>query len=144
MPLEIPPIAITGHMHANIVVDPDQPPSNVIKATDPFTIQVEVHLFNVGALGGAFNLTVFAESMGPQPEVSLGSVNVNVAAGVPPGPSPSKTYTGNINVVAGTLPPGVYKLVSVLTHSNLGVPTGIAGFEEGPTIQVYTPDPLNP
>lgn len=142
--MEFPVLSLNGHMHANLVVDPDTPPANIVKATDPFQVRVECHLFGTAliSLGGDFRFEVYAESFGPGPEVTLGNASVNVAGGA--GGATNKTYTTNIPVAAGTLPAGVYKLVTVLTHSNLGQPTNIVGFEEGPTIQIYTPNPSMP
>jgi hypothetical protein len=34
---------------------------------------------------------------------------------------------------------GVYKIVVVVTHQNFGGPTVLAGFSEGPVIQVREP-----
>lgn len=142
--MEFPVLSLTGNMLVNIIIDPDTAPANIIKETDSFIVDVACQITGVGllSLGGDFRFEVFAESFGPQPEVSLGSQSVNVSAGI--GTPMNKMFTTQLNVGAGTLQPGVYRLVTVLTHSNLGQPTNIVGFEEGPTIQVYTPHPLLP
>ena len=54
-------------------------------------------------------------------------------------------YTATVQVPAGTLADegpnssGVYKLVVIVTHNNFGGPTVLAGFSEGPVIQMRQP-----
>jgi len=64
---------------------------------------------------------------------------------VPGGGPPRLEYTVDVNVPGNTLSAenannsGVYKIVVVVTHQNFGGPTVLAGFSEGPVIQVREP-----
>jgi hypothetical protein len=132
-----------GQLFANVVIDHDQPPTTVIKTTDHFHVLVHWHITGTAAttLGGDFTVKVFAESIGPGPEVQLGSVVVPVSAAPS---SLNRHYQADIFVNPNTLQEGPYKLVSAILYSNGGIPGNIAGVEEGPTIQVYVPHPGMP
>jgi hypothetical protein len=82
-----------------------------------------------------FAVSVYAESIGEGPEGLVGSVSV-AGTGVPP-PAPVPIPPGSTQL----LPPGpgvsgVYKLTTVVTSTLLGTPFPVAGFVEGPIIQV--------
>ena len=76
-----------------------------------------------------------AESMGPGPEKELGCITINTQ------PSQLKYGPGlpgtdpTITVPAGTLGPGIYKLVGVVTFPG-SPPPPMAGYFEGPIIQI--------
>jgi hypothetical protein len=86
------------------------------------------------SLGGTFQLRAYVESVGPGPEMQLGStLNVPVVPG-------QTAYTTTIGIPGGTLlgegelfggvpVSGVYKITAVLQHLNPG-PTWISGFAE--------------
>jgi len=144
MPIETPtPLTMGGIIFANVVIDHDQPPTTVIKTTDHFHVQVHWHITGTAAttLGGEFIVKVFAESLGPGPEVLLGSV-VKQVSDAPP--SLDRHYMVDILVNPNPLPEGPYRLVSAILYRNGGIPGNIAGVEEGPTIQVYVPHPAMP
>jgi hypothetical protein len=82
-----------------------------------------------------FNVNVYSESIGEGPEGLVGSVSVAGTAVPPPAEvqiPPSSTQ----------LPPpgpgvsGVYKLTTVVTSTLLGNPFPVAGYAEGPIVQV--------
>ena len=85
-------------------------------------------------LGGSFDLRVYVESIGPGPEMQLGST-INVP--VDPGRTDyDRTITiagssllGEGEVFSGVPVSGVYKIISVLQHMNPG-PTWVSGFAE--------------
>jgi hypothetical protein len=138
------------------VIDPALPghvPNLVINPANPFEIHVkwqitgtDVPLY-LAALADNWSIEVFAESMGPGPEIRIAAGTV--ATGTPDTPI-LKAYEYTLTVPAGTLPEGnpgpggpsgVYKLVcTCFLNSNLG-PVGfdIAGFAEGPVIRVENP-----
>lgn len=119
-------------------------PNRVINPEKPFTVKVEWRVF--GALAtlwlaaleaNDWRVTCYAESMGPGPEIELGTVFVDAR-------SSQLDYEAEIVVNPGSgleehLPnAGVYKLtVTVFLNSNLGEPGyDMIGFSEGPLIQV--------
>ncbi|MDH4118095.1 MAG: hypothetical protein OEW30_11975 [Acidimicrobiia bacterium] len=135
---------------SNLVIDP----------TRPFGIRVEWEVYGLlvplwmSALGGAWNVSVYAESVGGGPERLIGTANVNVnnssPATVHAGEPNARKYTANIQVAPNTLQEGnpgsnrsgVYKLVTTtfLDSSLPGVPGfDVVGFEEGPIIMVENP-----
>lgn len=133
----IPGPQLAGDITAQ-VLDPAgiTPPEKIIRENDPWAVKANWHIQGPVApiVGGDWKVSVYAESMGPGAEANLGSQNVAVNSAPPPSP---RNYTATINVPAGTLPAGVYRLVTVLNYSNLGVPQEIAGFAEGPFVQIY-------
>lgn len=132
------PADLTGDIHLH-VLDPNgiTPPQAIIQSDDDWSVRADWFIDDAAAplLGGDWTLHVYFESMGGGPEGALGSMNVPLNA-APPLPLP-RNYSATINVTAGTLPAGVYKLVAVLNYANMGVKQEIAGFTEGPMIQVY-------
>jgi hypothetical protein len=131
------PADMTGNIDAT-VLDPHgiTPPTTIIRVTDDWGVHVEWYIDGPAAplLGGEWTVTVYAESIGAGPEMQLGNKVVDLDTQLP---APPRNYEATINVVAGTLPAGVYRLVSVLNYANMGVPLEIAGFVEGPLVQIY-------
>lgn len=146
------PGLIEGDVATFVVIDPaaEFPPfsvgNHVINPDEAFKVKVEWKITGLlrplwlSALGGRWNVQVYAESIGGGPEVLLASDN-SVAADpnvsdyaveftVPP----SVLTEGN----PGSNVSGLYKLVvSVFLNSNLGRPGfDMTGFMEGPIIQV--------
>jgi hypothetical protein len=145
MPFEFPP-PLTGAGPNVSVLDPaGGPPSSIIDTGDPFLVRVEwsVDLPAASLLGGQWLVRCYAESIGPGQEVQIGTQAINVAAGTP-GPG-AIAYTANIPVAAGTLQAesnvssGVYTIVAVVTHNGFLGPTVLAGFDQGPVIQMREP-----
>jgi hypothetical protein len=149
------PGLIEGNVNTVVVVDPAQqfPPfevgNHVLDRNDPFQVKIAWELKGflrplwLSALGGNWNVQVFAESIGGGPEILLASDN-----SVPADPNRA-TYDVTINVPPNTLQEGdpgsnvsgIYKLVAmVFLNSNLGDPGfDMTGFNEGPIIQVESP-----
>lgn len=83
----------------------------------------------------AFKVSVYAESIGPGPELRLGSVDV----------APGQPLTATISIPAGKLPSagptdtdpsGVYRLTTVISTTISGARTPVEGFHEGPTVEM--------
>ncbi len=135
--------ALPGHV-GNLVLDP----------TKPYTIRMkweisgtDVPLY-LAALDPLWQVAAFAESMGPGPEVRLGTSTVPVTSGVADGTKPfGVVWEHDLIVPAGTLPEdiadnsGVYKIVAtVFLNSSIGAPGfDIAGFAEGPLVRIEDP-----
>ncbi len=138
------------------IIDPQPTPINVrnlvIDPTKPFQIEMNWKLSGffvkpwLAALGGSWSVEVFAESVGPGPDLRIGSATVPVGAIENP-----KSYSVQVTVPANTLPEGnpgqpspsgVYKLVcTCFLNSALGLPGyDVAGFAEGPVIRVEDPN----
>lgn len=115
------------------------PPSTIIQTDDNWRVHVDWQLAGPAApfLGGDWQVRVYAESIGGGFEGQLGPT-VNVPLNSAP-PGPPRNYHAFVNVTAGTLAAGAYRLVTLINYSNLGVPLEMAAFEEGPIIQVYEP-----
>jgi hypothetical protein len=149
------PGLIQGEVTTVTVVDPANtfPPfelgNHVVNRDEEFEVIVRWELNGLlaplwlAALGGNWDVSVYAESLGGGNEVRLGTDNTIAA-------DPSVlAYTSTINVPAGLLDEhtpgsdvgGIYKLVvSVFLNSELGRPGfDMTGFNEGPMIQVENP-----
>ena len=130
---------------------PDHVPNLVLDPSKPFTIECEWRLTGadvplyMAALDDNWIVECFAESLGPGPELRIGT------ATVPKGSvsGTTRTFSATVNVPAGTLPEGapsstvsgIYKLVTaVFLNSSIGaVGYDITGFAEGPVIKVENP-----
>jgi hypothetical protein len=133
-----PPVALDAVLNAVVVTDNDGNPNRVIDEGVGFDVRVDWTLSGTlaGMIAGTWTVRLFVESMGPGPEAQLGSVTV------PLGLDPH--YSATIHAGPGSLPAGppasgVYKVVVVITHEAYGVKTEIAGFGEGPLIDVRRP-----
>lgn len=102
----------------------------------PFNVTVrwEIPAPVVPTLGGSFRIRVYAESIGPGPELQIGAANPPVPVNF------TANYATVISIPGGTLPgegeifngvpvSGVYKLVAVLQHLNPG-PNEVSGYAE--------------
>lgn len=153
MPFEFPP-ALAGSGPDVEVLDSGGAPNTIIDTDDPFTLRVRWAINQPGAalLGGQFIVRAYAESVGPGVERQIGpAVPRGVNTGTPGGPPARLDYRADVNVPAGTLSAeepastggpessGVYKLVVIVTHQNFGGATVLAGFSEGPIIQMRNP-----
>ena len=149
------PGLIEGAVTTVVVLDPANtfPPfevgNTVLDRKQPFKVAVQWKVTGLlrplwlSALGGNWNVQVYAESIGGGPEVLLASDNT-VAA------DPNRSdYDVTLEVPANSLPEGnpgsnisgIYKLVvSVFLNSTLGNPGfDMIGFNEGPIIQIEDP-----
>ncbi len=116
--------------------DFDGTPNLVLDRNVAFSIHAEWRVTGpkTTMLGGRWHVRALAESMGPGAEYDLGSVDHGVI------PVDGATYVSHVPVPADTMNPGVYKLVIVITHTNInGVATEAAGFAEGPLFQIRQP-----
>ena len=135
MPLEFTPLAGAGPDVR--VLDPGGAPETIIDTGDTFTLQVRWSVEEPGAavLGGRWLVRAYAESIGPGQEQQLGQTRfVNVGnftpIAVPAGTHAAESATSS----------GVYKLAVIVTHENPnGSATELAGFSEGPVIQMREP-----
>jgi hypothetical protein len=148
MPLEF--TALAGAGPDVRVLDPGGAPETIIDTDDTFTVQVRWSVEEPGAavLGGRWLVRAYAESIGPGQEQQLGQTRfINVGNFTPiAGPPAARGYEANVAVPAGTLAAesatssGVYKLAVIATHENPnGSATELAGFSEGPVIQMREP-----
>lgn len=149
------PGLIEGDVTTVVVIDPAGtfPPfevgNHVLNRNDSFKIRVAWKITGLlrplwlSALGGKWNVQVFAESLGGGPELLLASDNTVAADpavsdyAVELTVPPNALDEGN----PGSQISGIYKLVvSVFLDSRLGAPGfDMTGFNEGPIIQVENP-----
>lgn len=129
----------------------------VINGAKPFDIKVDWHVFGnlvplwltaLSVRTPNWVVTAYAESQGPGPEVSLGSVDVPVGG---PFFSQDEAFTATLTVPANRLreenpgdptQSGTYKIiVTAFLDSDLG-PVGydMMGYAEGPIIKVEDPE----
>lgn len=152
MAIEMPGLQGSG---PNVqLIDPGGAPATIIDTGNPFTLRIDWSVLEPGAglLGGRWVVRAYAESLGPGQEKQIGPTrNVNVSSFTPvAGPPASRRYTTDVVVGAGELEAesdapqrsGVYKLVVIVTHENpagAANATEVAGFSEGPVIQLREP-----
>ena len=120
------------------VLDNNGAPATVLEAGDPFTIHADWQISPLAALllGGDWQLAAYVESIGAGPEQQVGPTVTVPLTGAP-------NYSADITVPANTLPntpappaSGVYKTVTVLTHTNFGAVTDVVGIVEGPVLRI--------
>ncbi len=150
------PGLIEGQITTFVVIDPArglapfEVGNHVLNADDSFDVTVKWEVTGLlrplwlAALGGSWNVQVFAESIGGGPELLIGrddsvaadplQSQYEVTFTVPP----STLQEGN----PGDNVSGIYKLVvSVFLNSDLGAPGfDMTAFNEGPIIQVENPN----
>ena len=132
---------LDGAVTAVAIIDHDGNPNRVIDDQLPFDVTINWTVqppATAALLDGQWTVKVYAESMGPGPEVLIGTAVVAATGG--------PAYSASINVPAGTLPSdvppdsGVYKLVVVITYrTTLNVLTEMAAFSEGPMFLLRRP-----
>lgn len=149
------PGLISGDITTVVVIDPAGtfPPfevgNHVLNRDDSFQVSVTWKIDGLlrplwlAALGGSWNVQLFAESLGGGPEILLASdnsvaadpavANYSVTLNIPPAALDEGDPGSNVS--------GIYKLVvSVFLDSTLGSPGfDMTGFNEGPIIQVENP-----
>lgn len=135
--------ALDAEIDSLIVIDRDGDVNQVIDTDTPFDIEVKWHVSGLiaPALNGCFwKIEVYAESIGPKPEVLLAS-DPNVPCNSRIGRTDFVKRFNNINPVDlnGNKLEGPYKLTLVITsHNSAGDPLHLAGFIDGPLVQFYT------
>lgn len=154
------PGLIEGDVTSVLVTDP-QPfvggmGNHVVDPSKAFTLTVEWRLTGqlvpvwLAALGGNWDVSAYAESLGGGTEARLGTATVAANAFTPDPDVNNVRYTATIIVPANTLDEhtpgtdrgGIYKLaVAVFLNSALlGVPGyDLIGYREGPIIQAEIP-----
>jgi hypothetical protein len=149
------PGLIGGDVTTVVVIDPAGtfPPfevgNHVLNSNDAFKVNVSWEVNGLlrplwlAALGGNWNVQLFAESLGGGPEILLARndtvaadpavASYSVTLDVPPNALDEGNPGSNVS--------GIYKLVvSVFLNSALGSPGfDMTGFNEGPIIQVENP-----
>lgn len=159
------PGLIEGNVTSVVVTDP-QPfifgtGNKVIDPTRSFDLTIEWELFGqlvplwLAALGGDWDVSVYAESLGGGNEVRLGTTKVASSAKLTCTVNQPKAnctkYSATVTVPAnklqehipGTDQGGIYKLaVAVFLNSTLSGTPGydVIGFREGPIIQAEKPE----
>ncbi|MET9273677.1 hypothetical protein [Kribbella sp. NPDC003557] len=133
--------ALEGSVTAVAIIDHDGNPNRVIDDQFPFDVIVKWTVTppaTATLLDGTWTVKVYAESIGPGPEVLIGTRNEPANGG--------PAYSAKLTVLPGTLPAdvppdsGVYKLVVVITYRTaLNVLTEMAAFREGPTFLLRRP-----
>ena len=132
------PLSLSGTLNALQVFDSGPNPNTVIRRSEAWSVRLDWSITGgiAPALGGDWEVKVLLESMGGGFEGQIASAIIAVASAAP---ACNRNYTATLNIPGGTVPTdGVYKLVVAILHRNLGVPTRMAGFEEGPFVEFYT------
>jgi len=138
--LETPfPALLTGNITA-VVTDPADPgtPQTIIEKDNPWHVIVNWNLTGPMApfMAGEFIVKTYLEDIaGTSFSGQIGptmTVNLNEAP-----PAPNRAYHRDFTIGASTIPVGVYRLTTILTYNNMGVPLELAGFVEGPLVQIY-------
>ena len=125
------------------VVDPGLSPVNIIHVSDPWKVHVTWNMTGdfVPPLPatGKWHLRVYAESVGPGASAVVSSKDVTV--GSVPLVGKTRSYDDNLDVPANALPPGLYRVVTVITIDDgtlpIPNPVPIAAFGEGPVMQFF-------
>ncbi len=128
-----------GEMDTHLIDGNGIPDTTIISMTDQWTLRVDwsVNGLLVGSIGGTWHVRCYLESIGPGPEFLVASRDVTVTGGN----NYSESFT-----IGPNMPPqaGLYKLVSVITYSNLLNQPGLfAGYDEFGLVQFY-PGPSLP
>jgi len=128
---------ITGAGPTATVQDPDGTPNNILDVTVGGSVVVDWSFQGVGIALldlAEFTVELYADPVGPASNVLVGTAVVPGTITVPPtGPNP---YTATIPIPAGFLAVGAYRLTTLITCSEGGFSAPIAGFVDGPIIQV--------
>lgn len=114
---------------------PEGPPDTLV-ASEPCEVIINWTIPSPHStmMGGSFELKAYVESIGPGPEMQLGTT---ATVPVVPGqnaytqtiPIAANTLLGEGELHAGVAVSGVYKIIAVLQHVN-GAPTPCSGFAE--------------
>jgi hypothetical protein len=115
-------------------------PQTIIRTDQKWA--VEVNWTNkgqvTGMIAGEYCVHLLLERMGPGTDLELTDTPHRIK--LIPGESP-RVYTDHVDVPAGKVPAGIYKLVTVLQYwEPTGNPGPMAGYvENGPLLQFYNP-----
>lgn len=127
---------LEGSIGYTCVVDPECPPSNIVKAGTAFQIVVnwEIHGTVVDLMCGTFGVQAFFEGIGKAADEAD-----YPAAPIPvPLVHPNNPYKQVIDVPGNLLKPGAYNVVVLITFTNAaGNPGPIAGMSDEKLIQIF-------
>jgi hypothetical protein len=112
--------------------------TRIVPASHPCRIHIEWRVSGslVPTLDGKWQITGYAESIGPGIELQMGNVRlVDISEGVWINSTKRHYYT-DIDVASSTFKPGLYKLVVTINLiSSTGSPVPIAAYEELPIVE---------
>ncbi len=127
-----------GAIDTHVVDANGIPDTTIISLTDSWTLRVDwqVNGLLVGAIAGTWHLRCYLETIGPGVDFEVASRDVALNGG--------NNYSESFTIAPNVTAPGLYKLVSVLTYSNiLNQPGLFAGYDEFGMLQFY-PGPSLP
>lgn len=147
MAFETLPLAgLTGTLSAT-VTEPGKTPRNIIQTDHAWQIEVKWEINGAPAmfLGGEWEVSAYAESIGAGEEKQIGDTKTVPLAAAPV--MPPRQYNTTINVppfsadaVRG-LDEGRYRVVVSILYKHLGVPLEMAAFQELPFVMIYEGQP---
>jgi len=143
MPFETPfPTALfAGDITASAHEHGGTAPQSVIRTDQSWAVNVSWTNtgFVTGMIAGNYDLHLLLESIGPGTDLDLTDPGDHIIA-LTPGSSPVP-YSKHVDVNAGVVPAGVYKLVVLLRYLEPGgTPGPMAAYvETSPLLQFYTP-----
>lgn len=139
---------VTGNVSLTVLDPSGIAPTTIIQTDHAWQVRVNWFINGVVApfIGGKWKVRVFAESMGNGAEKQIGDTMEVDLNSTPPLPTP-RNYTTTLNIprfaddaVKG-LDKGLYRLTTAVLYENLLVPLEMAGFQEGPIVQIYEGQP---
>jgi hypothetical protein len=147
MPIEFPGVlpGIRSELTA-VVLDTGQAPETVIKRTDPWQVETKLHLEGGATrfMGGKFKVSSYLESIGSHFEGQVGETKEMALNGSDPQDLTVAIEVPKATEMSEQPKAGAYKLTTVVTYVRMdGVtPDEIAGFVDGPVVQLYDPIPV--
>jgi len=115
--------------------DPLAPPISLIKTSEDWGVTFDWTTDGPWnhSMAGTWNLYCYLEQMGSQegPDLPPVSVAFDATAALP------HNYSGIINIPAGTVTEGLYKITTAVTFQGAGGPAPIAMVGNGPLVKVY-------
>lgn len=137
-PFETPNDFLHGSIEAEVYEETDPiKPTTVISTEQDWGIKVNWSFEGmlVPLIGGKWNLQGHLETMGPGGDLNLPDLPEVIDLD-----ASKNNYEKKIEISAGTVPKGPYKLVITLLYKDLtGGPGPVAGYVEGPMLQFYEP-----
>jgi hypothetical protein len=125
------------------VLAADGSPATIIRTTEPGTISVDWEIYGaaVPALEGNWIVTAYFEAIGPGVDQEISQKSVAVKSGIYSAiPYPHFSYKLDLPIPIGISSSSIYKPVGTVTFQLPDGTTGpIAGYDEGPLVQLYNP-----
>jgi hypothetical protein len=139
---------VTGNVSVTVLDPAGIAPTTIIQTDHAWQVRVDWFIDGAVApfIGGKWKVRVYAESLGNGEEKQIGDtmdVDLNTT---PPLPTP-RNYSTTVNIPKFSddalkgLDAGLYRLMTAVLYENLLVPLEMAGFEEGPIVQIYEGQP---